>query len=69
MTTTEDVINVPTRYKQPLDHAKWNDACDKEMKALVDDKTLKIAKCPKDRRIIGYRWIFAIKSDGTYKAR
>ena len=45
-----------------------------EMKALISNNTWKIVEIPKNKKIVGYKWVFSVKykSDGSidkYKAR
>ena len=50
----------------------WRTAIRKEMRSMIDrevwSKTER-KKIPNDRRLIGNKWVFKIKRDGTYRAR
>ena len=68
--------SVPVNYKQALeahDAFKWQEAMDTEMNALTDNDTFELVPQPKDREVVGAKWVYAIKTDqnGTekYKAR
>ena len=41
--------------------------------ALIDNDTFELVPCPKDRQIVGAKWVYTIKTDQnekeTYKAR
>ena len=43
------------------------------MKALIDNDTFELVPCPKDRQIVGAKWVYTIKTEQngaeTYKAR
>ena len=51
---------------------KWRAAIRKEIRSMIDRgvwrKTDK-RRIPKNRRLIGNKWVFKIKRDGTYRAR
>ena len=44
-----------------------------EMNALIDNGTFELVPCPKDRQIVGTKWVYTIKTNQnekeTYKAR
>ena len=70
------VIQVPNTYKQAMlskekDH--WVTAMNEEMSSLHDNSTWTLVKRPKDKQIIGGRWVYSIKTDPSnnlrYKAR
>ena len=53
---------------------KWREACQEEMKSLLENGTWDIVELPPDQKAIGSRWIFRVKrnSDGSierFKAR
>ena len=43
------------------------------MNALIDNDTFELVPCPKDRQIVGAKWVYTIKTDQnekeSYKAR
>ena len=50
----------------------WRTAIRKEMRSMIDRdvwRKTKRKKIPNDRRLIGNKWVFKIKRDGTYRAR
>ena len=54
------------------DRDNWRAAIRKEIRSMINRgvwrKTVR-AKIPKNRRLIGNKWVFEIKRDGTYRAR
>ena len=68
--------SVPVSYKQALeahDAIKWREAMDTEMNALIGNDTFELVPQPKNREVVGAKWVYTIKTDqnGTekYKAR
>lgn len=67
----------PKSVKQAMnskESEKWQDAMKKEYKSLLDNGTWKLVEKPRDKNVIGCKWIFSTKrlADGTiekYKAR
>lgn len=70
-------ITEPTTHKQAMiadDAELWKEAIDEEMDALRRNNTWDIVTRPKDRAVVGSRWVFKVKhrADGSvdrYKAR
>ena len=59
-------------YTQALsgpDAEKWQLAIQKELNAMERYEVWNIVPKPKDRQVIPLKWVFSIKSNGTYKAR
>ena len=51
---------------------KWREAITKELYCMENKKvwrTIHKTDVPKDRKLIGCKWVFKIKRDGTYRAR
>ena len=46
----------------------WHCQNEKERNTWITNKTRK-KKIPNDKRLIGNKWVFKIKRDGTYRAR
>ena len=70
------IANIPECYKQALEMPeanKWQEAMEVEMRALTDNNTFELVPRPKDRQVVGAKWVYTIKTnqDGeeTYKAR
>ncbi|KAI1001523.1 hypothetical protein K3495_g6676 [Podosphaera aphanis] len=71
------VTNEPVTYTQAMkadDSELWKTAIEEEMNALCRNKTWEVVSRPKDRNIVGSKWVFRIKhkADGSidrYKAR
>ena len=68
--------NIPADYQQAIESPeanKWQEAMDAEMNALIDNDTLELVPCPKDRQIVGAKWVYTIKTGQnekeSYKAR
>ena len=54
------------------ERTNWRTAIRKEMRSMVDREVWRKTerkKIPDDRRLIGNKWVFEIKRDGTYRAR
>ena len=50
----------------------WRTAIRKEMRSMIDREVWRKTerkKIPNDRRLIGNKWVFKIKRNGTYRAR
>ena len=50
----------------------WRTAIRKEMRSMIDREVWRKTerkKIPNNRRLIGNKWVFKIKRDGTYRAR
>lgn len=61
------VISLPKHYQKALTHPGWWSAMKKEIKALSDRDTWDLQILPKDKEVVGCRWVFVIKyhPDGT----
>ena len=42
-----------------LDKEMWKKAMDEEMQSLVKNHTWKLARLPKGKKEIGYKWVYA----------
>lgn len=68
---------IPSTYKQAMnsvDKDMWMKAMLEEMGAIERNSTWSLVDAPKDRNVIGCRWVFSIKKDAAgepirYKAR
>ena len=70
------LANIPADYQQAIESPeanKWKETMDAEMNALIDNDTFELVPCPKDRQIVGAKWVYTIKTDQnekeSYKAR
>jgi transposase InsO family protein len=66
--------HIPTKIEEALNDPKWVQAIKEEMKSLQDNKTWNLVPLPKEKKIVGCKWVFSIKhkADGSierYKAR
>ncbi|KAL0412157.1 UNVERIFIED_CONTAM: Retrovirus-related Pol polyprotein from transposon RE1 [Sesamum latifolium] len=64
----------PRSYKQSCQSQEWRQAMETKLDALHKNNTWDVTPLPKDKRAIGYRWIYKLKlkADGSvnkYKAR
>ena len=64
---------IPKKVGEALRYPHWRNAIDEEMWALLKNETWEAVERPKDKKLVGCRWIFTIqyKSDGPlerYKA-
>jgi len=67
-------VVVPQNIQEALKGPKWKEAIMEEMKALIGNHTWDIVESPKDKKIVGCKWVFTIKyksygSIDRYKAR
>ncbi|KAL2227998.1 UNVERIFIED_CONTAM: Retrovirus-related Pol polyprotein from transposon RE1 [Sesamum indicum] len=64
----------PKNFSEAMKGKEWVKAMDNEIRALEDNETWEITKLPKDKKVIGSKWIYKLKlkQDGSidrYKAR
>ena len=72
-----DIANKPTTYKQAMardNSTKWDSAMKAELEAMKEQDVWTIVPEPKDRNIVGSKWVYKIKRDANgnidqYKAR
>ena len=69
-----DSIRIPTSVQEAFKDENWIRAMNEEMSALERNETWEIVERPKDKKVVGCRWIYTVKykSDGTldlYKTR
>ena len=70
-------VDEPYTYDEAIsgsDKIKWENAMNEELSALAKNKTWELVPRPKDRKVIGCKWVYKVKRtpDGTperYKAR
>ncbi|KAF7808226.1 sacsin isoform X2 [Senna tora] len=65
---------IPTNIHEALQHPRWKEAVNEEIKALQKNETWELTHLPPDKHPVGCKWIFNIKykADGSierYKAR
>jgi len=51
----EDALQSPKRDK-------WMNAMDQEMKSLEENEVWELVKLPKDRKTVGCKWVYKLKS-------
>ena len=59
-------------YPVENERDSWRAAIRKEIRSMINRgvwRTTDIAKIPKNRRLIGNKWVFKIKRDGTHRVR
>jgi hypothetical protein len=66
--------HIPTNIHEALRDPKWVQAIKEEMEALQNNKTWNLVPMPRNKKIVGCKWVFSIKhkADGSierYKAR
>ena len=64
----------PKTFRQAMKSEKWTKAANEELHALELNKTWTVETLPKDKNVVGCKWVFTIKynANGTverYKAR
>ena len=55
------LANIPADYQQAIESPeanKWQEAMDAEINALIDNDTFELVPCPKDRQIVGAKWVY-----------
>ena len=65
---------VPRNIQEALDEPSWKLAVFEEMNALKKNGTWEVVDLPREKKVVGCKWVFTIKSkaDGSverYKAR
>ena len=56
--------DIPNSYKEAMNSSEsenWQLAMDDEMKSLHDNQTFEIVPLPKNKKVVGGRWVFALK--------
>ena len=68
------LTDIPVNYRQAVDAPdanRWQEVNEQEMKALTDNETFELELHPKDRQIVGTKWVYTVKtnqnSEETYK--
>lgn len=68
----KDVV-IPNSYSEAIngvDRVKWQAAIDEELESLqIKDVFIPVSHIPHDRKPVGSKWIFSVKSDGRFRAR
>ncbi len=64
----------PTCFEQAIGNPKWDNAMDEEMVALDANATWELVVLPKDKKVIGCKWVYKVKHNANgsvsrYKAR
>jgi len=64
----------PTCFEQAVENPKWDNAMDEKMAALDANVTWELVALPKDKKVIGCKWVYKVKhnADGSvnrYKAK
>jgi Reverse transcriptase (RNA-dependent DNA polymerase) len=78
MSATTSEYMEPERFSEAWDHpnpdsrSKWREAISKEFQDMKNKRVWKYCKktdIPKDRKLIGSKWVFKLKKNGTHRAR
>ncbi len=59
------LAGIPINYKQAVDAPdanRWQETMNTEMKALTHE-TFELAPHPKDRQIVGAKWVYTVKTN------
>ena len=64
----------PASYEEAIKDQKWKKTMDEEMSMIKKNKTWELADLPKNKKIIGVKWVFRTKlnaygSINKYKTR
>jgi transposase InsO family protein len=57
---------IPTTFTQVMNSDEvesWKSAMDSEISSLKDNNTFTVVPLPEDKKVVGSRWVFSIKSD------
>ena len=70
------MVDAPASYQEAIsseNSQEWKSAMKDEIRALEENETFVLTPVPEDRKIVGGRWVYALKEDNvgrkTYKAR
>ena len=66
------VNDIPKSYKEALqseEASQWVTAMTDEMQSLNENETFEFTKLPKDRKLIGGRWVYAVKIGPNYEEK
>ena len=58
-------LDLPTTYNEAINSKnveEWKTAMDNEIRALEDNDTFELTSAPPDRKVVGGRWVYVIKS-------
>jgi hypothetical protein len=77
MLDDESLVITPKHYAEALrtrQVQRWSDAMDDEMNSIESKDTFEWVDRPRDRKVVGVRWVYALKLDAAgrivrYKAR
>ncbi|KAL6311472.1 hypothetical protein AAG906_012053 [Vitis piasezkii] len=56
-----DYISVPKTVTEALNHPGWKNAMLEEIYALEDNHTWKLVDLPQGKKVVGCKWVFAVK--------
>ena len=56
-----DYISLPNTIHEALSHPSWRSAMVDKMQALDDNGTWDLVPLPTGKKVIGCRWVFAVK--------
>jgi hypothetical protein len=68
----DDGSDTPKKYKGHKNQAKWWESMTKEFHTMESKKVWKIvplSSMPHGRKLVGNRWVYTEKDDGTYRSR
>jgi hypothetical protein len=51
----------PTCFEQAVRNLKWDNAMDEEMVVLDANATWELVALPKNKKVIGYKWVYKVK--------
>ena len=60
------IRDVPKSYEEAVnsdDSHEWKDAMKSEMSSLVENNTFTVVQLPNNRKTVGGRWVFSLKTD------
>lgn len=62
------VSGIPLTFKEAIastESERWKKAMDEEIQSLEDNHTFTLTTLPEGRKIVGSKWVYAIKKDSN----
>ncbi len=56
----------PTCFEQVVGNPEWDNAMDEEMVALDANATWELVALPKDKKVIGCKWVYKVKHNARW---
>jgi hypothetical protein len=66
---TEKMQKEPKSFEEAIQNPEWLKSMEKEMHALLENKTWVLTDLPKGKKLVKNKWVYKIKDDGRLKSR